>query len=596
MGHRQITAELTNVRCIEEATIEIGKSRVTVLVGANNSGKSSILDTVSTLLWSLPGSTPGPNVFPLPSSFYRRAAGNVLRPQAKVKLHLSPEQNALVCEEVRGSLTTQFISACPIDEVQRGTATTTDFVPIAMTYKPDGADAYGLAGHQPSIHDVQNLKQHGGGHYWIDHSSYSASNWKMLGKRRQVTQHGGQTLQDMRSPKTPLGDELARLAAGTLYLRANRGVPSYAPANQITVLTPSTLHDLPRILLNLHYDEKRWLELEAAITQVFDEIRSVRLRDMGGSRALHALLDNNDNVAVDDLGFGVRSAVQILAILCAAPSEAIVLIDEPEQGLNQSRMRDFASVIEVLRPDVALLLATQSEPFCKGLSTRSEIVLAERSEGKTRTSRVELGISADRLRVAKAMGVDPLYLMEGGRILYVEGDSDEIVLKEWLSLNGIAVTADFEVHELGGNGNIGQEFAKPMFLRFKDRLFFLLDSDGSDDAHPLSPEMERRQRWFTDGGITNFRFLQRRELENYIGHELIAQATDIHPSSIQPPPGRERWHDIKKAVKAHKGSYNERHITVGAFNLLDDDRKKRIFENENDALLDAIRGFIRGAG
>ena len=61
-------------------------------------------------------------------------------------------------------------------------------------------------------------------------------------------------------------------------------------------------------------------------------------------------------------------------------------------------------------------------------------------------------------------------------------------------------------------------------------------------------------------------------------------------------PGRGRWHDIKKAVKAHKGSYNERHITVGAFNLLDDDRKKRIFENENDALLDAIRGFIRGAG
>ena len=64
----------------------------------------------------------------------------------------------------------------------------------------------------------------------------------------------------------------------------------------------------------------------------------------------------------------------ILGVLCSIPQGSILLIDEPEKGLNQAKQRDLAMLLETVRPDITLILATQSEAFCRGLA-KSELVL-----------------------------------------------------------------------------------------------------------------------------------------------------------------------------------------------------------------------------
>jgi len=58
-------------------------------------------------------------------------------------------------------------------------------------------------------------------------------------------------------------------------------------------------------------------------------------------------------------------------------------------------------------------------------------------------------------------------------------------------------------------------------------------------------------------------------------------------------PGHEDWHDIKEAFRAHKGfRYDERHLTVTAFDLLAEPEQRRLLGEETDRIAEELRGFL----
>jgi len=279
--------------------------------------------------------------------------------------------------------------------------------------------------------------------------------------------------------------------------------------------------------------------------------------------------------------------------MSVAPQNAVIVIDEPEQGLNQARQRDFAHLLEMLRPDLTLLIATQAEAFCKGLES-SSLCLVENKDGRALVEPIDLrNNQAHRKRMARAMGINPLYLVEGGKIIFVEGSSDQKIISEWLSLNFLdAELQNVQIQDLGGVGKVEEEFAKPMFLSFKDRIFFLLDSDRATQESMLGANIQRLVSWFNENGIANHYVLQRRKIENYLGCEPLAKAAGINSSSICPVENGEAWFDFKEAVKREKGFYDENKITVKAYRDLDQNNRKNIFRDENAGILASIKEFL----
>lgn len=277
-----------------------------------------------------------------------------------------------------------------------------------------------------------------------------------------------------------------------------------------------------------------------------------------------------------------------------APREGVLIIDEPEKGLNQACQRDLAILLEALRPDLRLVVATQSEAFCRGLSASSSVVLVEADGNTARATTLNIVTETEDVRrLARAMGLDPLYLGEGGRILYVEGVSDQIIVEQWLKLNfphlqGVQVVA------LGGCGKISEEYVKPLLVAFREHVFLLLDSDRSSQAEARSPAIDRLVRWLEANDVANHYVLQKREVENYLGPEFIAQVAGIHPSVLRATRGHEDWFDIKAAFEGHAGfRYDERRLSVGAYELLDPERRRNLFQDENAAIVERLRAFVR---
>lgn len=493
------------------------------------------------------------------------------------------------------ALSVAYAGSRSTDSLDSSASETFYFIPISMMSSSAGIECR-LVGISPNkiVRDGDDLEHDS---IQVDSSRIlDANGWQPLDVNCSSSVVGFQPmyLRDPAQGSGPLVRSIRGLVSKLFYVPAVRTV-SFAPHANELQLTQETLFTPTPVLKRLFYNQRMWSLLSSSISLLFQEVQGLEFHELGGNMAPHVHLVDGGIIPVDDTGFGLRNALHLLTMVCAAPPGSIIVIDEPEQGLNQSRQFDFAALLETIRDDLTLVLATQSESFCKGLAASSIYVVEPGSAVKGASSIVipiELGKVEDRRRLAKAMGMDPMYLFDGGRILFVEGPSDRDVVSEWLELN-LGPQADrLEVQVLGGTGKIFEEFAKPMFLNFRDRVFFFLDSDGDGDDMPMSSAIRSRVKWFDDNGIYNYVVMKRRELENYVGHEAIAQIIGVHPSRIGPAAGHERWHDLKKAVKACQGFYDERKITVSAYKSLQVERRRSLFGDENDEILRRIREFV----
>lgn len=390
---------------------------------------------------------------------------------------------------------------------------------------------------------------------------------------------------------TRLSRALRAFAERIFYLRATR-IPAFSPSNTEGRVTRDAYQVTPFLKwLYFRGNAGGWKALQASFSMVFDEVKEIAFADTPNGSLPVAVLNDGLTLPVDDMGFGLRNVLHVLATLFAVPQGSIVFIDEPEQGLNQQKQRDFATILETIRPDVTVVCATQAEAFCRGLSTTG-VHLAELHEGNTILTPVDVTTHEGLRKVARGMGINPLFLNEGGKIIFVEGPSDRAIVEQWMKFHFAGFQERVEIQELGGCGKIGEEFAKPMFKNFNDNVFFLLDSDGESKDVPVGAGIRQRQKWFATNKIQHSYVLRKRELENYIGHDAIAKAAGIHSSQIQPPTGTEDYFDLKAAVKKVLGYYDEKKISVQAFNGLPAEKRRCLFDEENEVVKEKIRTFL----
>jgi predicted ATP-dependent endonuclease of OLD family len=197
----------------------------------------------------------------------------------------------------------------------------------------------------------------------------------------------------------------------------------------------------------------------------------------------------------------------------------LVLIEEPEVHLHPGLSRVVASYLRNKSSDVQMFLTTHSTEFVDS-SLYQNIYLISR-DANNRTVCLPVGGEEDALRIPSELGLRPSTVFMYDRLVFVEGPSDEAVLRELarkLDIDFSRANVGF-VH-MGGVRNFAH-FAAGATLELLSRrqigLWFVADRDESDDVE-VARMIERL------GGRANLTVLRRRELENYLLNEQAIQS------------------------------------------------------------------------
>lgn len=207
-------------------------------------------------------------------------------------------------------------------------------------------------------------------------------------------------------------------------------------------------------------------------------------------------------------GSGTLQVLLLLAFLYARPA-TVVLLDEPDAHQHVILQRQVYDLIRSVARERGgqVILATHSEVVLN--ATQPDRVLGFFGEAPRALAGVD---ERDRLREAlkRVTTTDLLLGRDIGAVLYVEGETDEKILREWARMLDHRAREFFErpfVHWLGGRSlREAKAHFFAMLAAFPDlRAVCLLDGDNRDE-----PDEET-----TRAGLVVLRW-RRYEIENYL--------------------------------------------------------------------------------
>ncbi|MEW6047523.1 MAG: AAA family ATPase [Bacillota bacterium] len=215
-----------------------------------------------------------------------------------------------------------------------------------------------------------------------------------------------------------------------------------------------------------------------------------------------------DEFLVEVNGSGIREALRlILDVEFKQPN--VLLIEEPEIHLHPGLETVVMDYLKTVSSKCQVFLSTHSTNFLDR-SGSGNIYMVSKEQATT----IRLVDSEEaEAEVLEQLGVRLSSLLLFDRILFVEGPSDEEVLRHWakaLNVNLARLNVGF-VH-LRGARNFGHFAAAETlsFLRKRQaQMWFLIDRDELDES-----AIEKLRN--TLGDLAVLKVLERRELENYL--------------------------------------------------------------------------------
>lgn len=281
-------------------------------------------------------------------------------------------------------------------------------------------------------------------------------------------------------------------------------------------------------------------------------------------------------------GSGFHQTLTLLAFLFGYQPTTI-LLDEPDAHLHVNLQREILDFFKRKSHELGtqFLIATHAEEFARGVDAGRIVSLLNRVPKRVESTPAVLRAMAD------VSNEEITLLMASPYILYVEGESDERILRAWAGACGAQESMDkvcFKTMGGGGKKNM-KERADAHFLALQQivpgvRRLMLFDFDDADEAfHPK-------------GGNAVLAEWKRKNIENYLlvpdawrrsalqqlqlsADDLFAQQTlkiidDFFiDQNLTLPPGRS-W----------------RQVTANVFSVVDG--KKILFENA-DGLFHQLR-------
>lgn len=157
---------------------------------------------------------------------------------------------------------------------------------------------------------------------------------------------------------------------------------------------------------------------------------------------------------------GEKQTIVLICAVLSANKDAIILIDEPENGLHNSALRILFDELEKSRPDCVFVYATHNIDFAK---TREDATVIYFSYGQE-PKEISNDVFFEKELLIEMNGISkPILLVEG------ENTDEKLYSK---------IFRDFEVRSGGGCGEIKSQVNAVRVFFNRDDVFGLIDGDN----------------------------------------------------------------------------------------------------------------------
>lgn len=251
-----------------------------------------------------------------------------------------------------------------------------------------------------------------------------------------------------------------------------------------------------------------------------------------------------DDFLVQVNGSGVKEALRLILDVEFREPE-ILLVEEPEVHLHPGLETSLMRYLKLISSRCQTFMTTHSTNFLDMGDFRSVYLVSKAKD----TTVENLDIQSAEASIPSELGIRLSSLFMYDRIVFVEGPSDEMIIREWaakLTYNLAQANVGF-VH-LEGARNFSY-FAASETLAFLDKrkvkLMFVLDQDerSQQDIDAIGKRLGSRAKLI---------MLRRREIENYLidDEDAIVQflVNKSNTGMSQAVPTKERLHEAIQEV------------------------------------------------
>ena len=216
-----------------------------------------------------------------------------------------------------------------------------------------------------------------------------------------------------------------------------------------------------------------------------------------------------DKFVVQANGSGIKEALRLIFDY-EFEHPQILLIEEPETHLHPALETNMMRYLKRISDNCQVFLTTHSTNFLD-TAEMNNVYLVSKNSSSTRIQQLSIEDAEDQLPKELGLRLSSLFMFD--KLVFVEGPSDEAVIREWAAVMGVNLSQpNIGFVHMGGVRNFAH-FATDATLSFLTKrqvnMTFLMDRDEKDD-----PEVAKLQRALQ--GKADVKVLQKRELENYL--------------------------------------------------------------------------------
>ncbi|MGE5586273.1 MAG: AAA family ATPase [Bacillota bacterium] len=248
------------------------------------------------------------------------------------------------------------------------------------------------------------------------------------------------------------------------------------------------------------------------IRRIVDELMGVDIDVFAGDthepRAEATAEIDIDDFLAEVNGSGIREALRVV-LDYEFQRPRLLLVEEPEIHLHPSLETSMMEYLKRVSEDCQVFITTHSTNFLDTAEMRNVYLVS-----RTASTQIQfVDTEQAEIRIPKELGLRPSSFFLFDRLVFVEGPTDEEIIREWASTLGLNLNRyniGF-IHMEGARNYAHYAASSTLTFLTKRRVqpWFILDRDERDES-----EIERLRKLFNEDAP--IKVLKKRELENYL--------------------------------------------------------------------------------